>query len=82
MISCRQMAAYLSERRRPSNEMLFQGRAPARHRDPDTGRLQASSEGEARELAALVGLANHRLVVWGRGVVERVSTETCIQRFG
>ena len=48
--------SYLSERHSRSMKTLSRHRAPAVHRDPDAGLPQAPGEGEAGELAALVGL--------------------------
>ena len=47
----------------PLDEDVVQATAPAVHRNTDTGRLQAPGEGEAGELAALIGVENLRLAM-------------------
>ncbi len=64
----------------PLDEDVVHAPAPAIHRDPDAGRLQAPGEGEAGELAALVGVEYLRPAVSTQGLVERVCTEARVQR--
>ena len=54
--------------------------APAVHRDADAGLLQSGGEGEAGELAAVVGVEDLRRIMPGQGLVERVRTEARVQR--
>ena len=45
----------------------------------DTGRLQAPGEGEAGELAALIGVENLRLAVAGQRLIERLDAKARVQ---
>ena len=62
----------------PLNEDVVQAPAPAVHRDPDAGLPQAPGEGEAGELAALVGIEDLRRAMAGQRLVERVCAEARI----
>ena len=50
----------------PLDEDVVHAPAPAVHRDLDTGRPQAPGEGEAGELAALIGIEDLRLAMAGQ----------------
>ncbi len=54
--------------------------APPLHRDADAGRLQTPGEGEAGDLAALVGVEDLRRAVAIQGLLKRLDTEACVQR--
>ena len=54
----------------PLDEDVVPAPAPAVHRDPDAGRLQAPGEGEAGELAALVGVEDLGRAMPDQGFVE------------
>ena len=58
---------------------LSQAPAPAVHRYPDTGLPQVPGEGEAGELAALVGIEELRRAMAGQRLVERLDAEARIQ---
>ena len=53
--------------------------APAVHRDSDTGRRQAPGEGEAGELAALIGIENLRLAMASQRLIESLDAKARVQ---
>ena len=54
----------------PLDEDHVHAPAPAVHRDLDTGRPQPLGEGEAGDLAALIGIEDFRLAVAGQRLLE------------
>ena len=63
----------------PLDEDVVQAPAPAVHRYPDTGLPQAPGEGEASELAALVGIEDLQRAMAGQRLVECLDAEARIQ---
>ena len=63
----------------PLDEDVVHAPAPAVHRDMDTGRPQAAGEGEAGELAALIGIEDLRLAVAGQRLLERLDAKAGVQ---
>ena len=65
----------------PLDEDVVPATAPAVHRDSDTGRLQgvAPGEGEAGELAALIGIENLRLAMASQRLIECLDAKARVQ---
>ena len=63
----------------PLDEDVVHATAPAVHRDSDTGRPQAPGEGEAGELAALIGIENLRLAMASQRLIERLDAKVRVQ---
>ena len=64
----------------PLDEDVVHAPAPAVHRDADAGRLQAAGEGEAGELAALIGIEDLGRAIPLQGFLERLDAEARVQR--